>query len=108
MLSLRDPWGIMVGIMHDLVEDSGISLDRRWRAGFPAEVVEAVTVVTWRPGEDYADCLARVKANPMALRVKLADLRDNLDESRIPEPTDADRRRWEKYRRALAELRRET
>lgn len=40
----------------------------------------------------------------MALRVKLADLRDNLDESRIPEPTEADRRRWEKYRKALVDL----
>ncbi|MEW6545597.1 MAG: GTP pyrophosphokinase [Bacillota bacterium] len=104
MLQLGDLREMAAGVLHDAVEDGGVTLEQLGHLGFPADVLEALEALTRRPGEDYGAYLGRVKANPMALRVKLADLRDNLDESRIPEPTDADRRRWEKYRRALADL----
>ncbi|MEW5933042.1 MAG: GTP pyrophosphokinase [Bacillota bacterium] len=103
-LSLRDPLEVMAGVLHDAVEDGGVTLEQLRHAGFPAEVVEALDALTRRPGETYGDYLVRVKANPLALRVKLADLRDNLDESRIPEPSESDRRLWEKYRSALRRL----
>lgn len=45
-----------------------------------------------------------MRENPAAVRVKVADVKDNLDESRIANPAGHDRERWEKYRRALAEL----
>ncbi len=104
MLSLRHPMEIIAGVLHDVIEDGGVTLERLRRSGYPDGVVDALDALTRRPEEGYGDYLARVKANPLALSVKLADLRDNLDESRIPEPTENDRRRWEKYRRALAEL----
>jgi len=104
MLSLRGPLEMIVGVLHDVVEDGGVTLDRLRRAGYPDRVVEALDALTRRPEESCDVYLARVKANPLALQVKLADLHDNLDESRIAEPTEKDRRRWEKYRRALAEL----
>lgn len=104
MLSLREPLEMIAGVLHDVVEDGGITLDQLRNAGYPVEVVDALDALTRRSGESYGDYLMRVKANPLALRVKLADLRDNLDESRIPEPSEADRLLWEKYRRALQEL----
>ncbi|MBC7337968.1 MAG: GTP pyrophosphokinase [Clostridia bacterium] len=104
MLSSREPLEMIAGVLHDVVEDSGIALEQLRTAGYPADVIEALDALARRPGENYGDYLARVKANPLALRVKLADLRDNLDESRIPEPSEDDRRLWQKYRRALQEL----
>ncbi|MFZ5767226.1 MAG: GTP pyrophosphokinase [Bacillota bacterium] len=104
MLSSREPLEMIAGVLHDVVEDSGIALEQLRTAGYPADVIEALDALTRRPGENYGDYLARVKANPLALREKLADLRDNLDESRIPEPSENDRRLWQKYRWALQEL----
>ncbi|MEW6049148.1 MAG: GTP pyrophosphokinase [Bacillota bacterium] len=103
-LSFRDPLEVMAGVLHDVVEDGGATLEQLRRAGFPADVVEALDALTRRAGETYDDYLVRVKANRLALRVKLADLRDNLDESRIPEPSEDDRQLWEKYRSALQQL----
>lgn len=104
MLSLGEPAEMIAAVLHDTVEDGGLTLEELRRKGFPDEVVCALDALTRRPGESYADYLGRVRENPIAMRVKVADLEDNLDESRIPNPTDRDRERWEEYRRALAEL----
>jgi hypothetical protein len=67
-------------------------------------VLEAVEALTKRDGEDYEGFIRRVAPNPVAREVKLADLRDNSDLSRIVEPTEQDRARIEKYRRAIEYL----
>lgn len=54
-----------------------------------------------RDGEDYEAFIRRVAPNPTARKVKLADLRDNSDLSRIAQPTGRDWQRIEKYRRAI-------
>jgi hypothetical protein len=72
--------------------------------GFPAAVVEAVEALTKREGEDYEAFIRRVAPNPIAREVQLADLKDNSDLSRIAEPTEKDRVRIEKHRRAIAYL----
>lgn len=91
-----------IGFLHDVVEDCpGWSLERLARAGMPAEVVEAVDALTKREGETREDYLARVMANPRALRVKIADMRDNMDLARIARPTEKDRARLAKYRATL-------
>jgi hypothetical protein len=65
-----------------------------------------VEALTKREDEDYEAFIRRVAPNPIAREVKLADLRDNSDLSRIAEPTDRDRERIQKYRRAIAYLER--
>lgn len=90
-------------VLHDAVEDTATSLDALRVAGFRPSVVEAVGVLT-RGRETYEAYIERVATSPMALAVKIADLRDNLIRSRIPNPTDHDERRWQKYERALALL----
>ncbi len=75
-----------VALLHDILEDTDITEDAL-RKQFSAEVVDAVVVMTKRKGQAYDDYLARVKANPMALAVKLADIEDNV--SRLDQLTDA-------------------
>jgi len=95
----------IVAILHDVVEDcEGWSPDRLRDEGFSQAVIEAVGAVTKRDGEPYDDFVLRAAANPIGRRVKLADLRDNCDLSRIAEPTERDFQRIEKYRRAIATI----
>ena len=64
-------------------------------------MLEAVEALTKREGEDYEAFIRRVAPNPIAREVKLADLRDNSDLSRIADPTERDRERVRKYQRAI-------
>lgn len=106
MLSVDTPDARMAAVLHDVVEDTGVTLERLRAEGFPEVVLGAVEALTKRPEEedDYDAFIRRVAPNPLARKVKLADLRDNSDLSRIAEPTDRDRQRIEKYRRAIEYL----
>jgi guanosine-3',5'-bis(diphosphate) 3'-pyrophosphohydrolase len=101
MLSLTGEQERMAALLHDVVEDSDVTLGDLTVAGYPVEVVEAVALLTHREGVEYSDYIERIKGNTIARRVKLADLRDNLDVSRISSPTEKDRERMEKYQVAL-------
>ncbi len=93
-----------VAVLHDVVEDTKWTLDDL-RREFSEDIVEAVDALTRRePDESYVAFVHRAGANPLARRVKLADIEDNLDLSRIPSPTDADHRRMERYRSARTVL----
>jgi predicted DNA-binding protein with PD1-like motif len=107
MLRLTDPDARVVALLHDVVEDTGVTLDDLAALGFPAAVLAGVDAVTRRKGakegkEDYFDFVRRAAADPLGRQVKRADLLDNLDESRIPNPGPEDHARFAKYRRALA------
>lgn len=98
-----------VGVLHDVVEDCGVTPECLLRLGLPAEEVEAIQALTKRPDEDgsdegYARFIERAGRSPQARRVKLADLADNLDESRLGSLTDKDRARLAKYERARSAL----
>jgi (p)ppGpp synthase/HD superfamily hydrolase len=106
MLAVTMPEARMAAVLHDIVEDTTVTLDELRAAGFPATVLEAVEALTKREGEDYEAFIRRVAPNPIAREVKLADLRDNSDLSRIAEPTERDRDRIKKYNQAIAYLER--
>ena len=89
-----------VAWLHDSIEDTDLTAEDISRRGLSAEVVEAVEAMTHREGEPYFDYIARVKQNPLARQVKLADLANNSDLSRLPEVTDKDLQRLEKYKKA--------
>nr|WP_278430741.1 HD domain-containing protein [Brevibacillus laterosporus] len=93
-----------VAVLHDVLEDTDVTADDLREAGFPKEVVEAVMILTKNSKEDYDSYIKRVKQNQLARAVKIADIKDNLDLTRIAEPTEADVARIEKYKRALKEL----
>ncbi len=100
MLRLSTPDERMAAVLHDVLEDTDWSRMDLEREGFSRAVLDAVEALTRRSDETYEDFLHRVSLNPIALRVKLADLEDNLDASRIAQLTDRDVRRMEKYRAA--------
>lgn len=91
-------------VLHDVLEDSDTTADDLLKAGIPERVVTAVKALTKRPGEDYSDFVARCAENPIARTVKAADLRDNMDLSRLETVTEKDKARAAKYAQALAQI----
>lgn len=92
----------IAAVLHDVIEDSpGYTIDTLKAEGFSPNVITAVILLTKSKQEDYWDYLIRIKTNPIAREVKLADLRDNLDLGRIPRPTKRDLDRIEKYKNAM-------
>lgn len=101
MLRLDDLEARMAGVLHDVLEDTEVTLERLRSEGFPEAVLSAIQSVTKVPGETYEAFVARAAEDPIGRRVKLADLADNSDLSRIASPTEQDLQRLEKYRRAM-------
>lgn len=95
----------MVAVLHDVVEDCGITFEQLRAEGFSDEVVAGVEALTRLEGESYEAFIERAGRSPLGRRVKLADLEDNSDLSRIANPTARDFERLEKYRQAIAVLR---
>ena len=97
MLSCKTVEEKTVAMLHDLLEDTAYTEDDLREEGFPAEIIEAVVCLTKTEGEEYADYVERVCQNKLAARVKLADLKDNMDLNRLPGLTPKDFQRLEKY-----------
>ena len=100
---LESPEARVVGWLHDTVEDTDVTLSDI-EARFGPETAAAVDAVSRRPGEAWEDYLKRVKADPVARQVKISDLIDNSNLTRIPRVTLRDVERQAKYNRALREL----
>ena len=98
---MDDEYSVCVALLHDVVEDTDMTLDELRADGFPPEVVEAVALMTHPEGMPYMDYVRRIKTNPLAAKVKLADLRHNSDLSRLDEINDRALERAEKYARAI-------
>ena len=96
----------IVAVLHDVVEDcEGWDFGRLEEEGFSPAALEALKAVTkFDEDEDYMSFIQRAGANEIGRRVKIADLEDNMDMSRIAAPTERDHQRIKKYERALAYL----
>ena len=79
---MEDEISCCAALLHDTVEDTDVTLEAL-AAEFPAEVVEAVGLLTHDPDDDYFDYVRRIRGNPIAMKVKLADLAHNMDASRF-------------------------
>ena len=79
---MEDEISCCAALLHDTVEDTDITLAQLAEV-FPAEVVEAVRLLTHAPDTDYYDYVRAIKANPVAMKVKLADIAHNTDQSRF-------------------------
>ncbi|MBL8239081.1 MAG: HD domain-containing protein [Bryobacterales bacterium] len=104
MLRLQTPEERMAAVLHDIVEDCGWTLDRLRAEGFSEAVVTGVDAVTRREAESYEEFVLRAKSHSIGRLVKMADLEDNSDLTRLPEITERDRARLDKYRRAMEAL----
>jgi (p)ppGpp synthase/HD superfamily hydrolase len=95
----------IVGVLHDVIEDTQWTFEDLEKEGFSIEVIEALKCVTkTSEDEDYAEFITRVKINPLAVKVKLNDLTDNMDIKRMPEVLESDLKRLNKYLKAYNEL----
>ena len=94
----------IVAVLHDIVEDTDISLNDLRNEGFSEEVVSAVECLTKQDGENYDSYIERISFNPLAVKIKLSDLEDNRDLIQLPQVTDKDLERLEKYDNALEKL----
>lgn len=94
----------IVALLHDVCEDSDITIDDLRVAGFNDEVLEAVKAITKVDGESYEEYLDRVARNPVATTVKIADMTHNSDLSRIPYPGSKDFERVERYKANIQKL----
>jgi (p)ppGpp synthase/HD superfamily hydrolase len=92
---------VTVALLHDVVEDTDYTLEDLRRMGFPDSVTDALALMTHDPSVPYLDYVKRLKSNPIARAVKLADLTHNSDLSRLPVVTEKDLKRVEKYREAM-------
>jgi guanosine-3',5'-bis(diphosphate) 3'-pyrophosphohydrolase len=88
----------MAAVLHDVVEDTDITLNALAQEEFPAPVVEAVAALTKQPGESRMEAAIRASKNSIALAVKLADNAENINLARLPKPTEKDFARMEEYK----------
>ena len=86
-----------VAYLHDVVEDTDISFDDLKEYGFPNQIIEALKALTKQKNESYDVYIDRVIKNPIAKKVKLADMKHNSDITRIKNPSQKDYDRCQKY-----------
>ena len=98
MLSVSTTDEQIAAILHDTVEDTDVTYEQLSEAGFSAEIISAVRALTKLDGESRVDAARRAVKHPIARQVKLADVKDNLDISRIPHLTDKDHARLDEYK----------
>jgi (p)ppGpp synthase/HD superfamily hydrolase len=95
----------IVGVLHDVIEDTNWTFEDLEKEGFTKEIIDALKCVTKTSDvEEYEEFINRVKINPLAIKVKLNDLRDNMDIRRMPEVLESDLKRLNKYLKAYNEL----
>ena len=102
--SLDNTENKIVAYLHDVIEDTDVTLDELEKLGFTYRILNSVRILTKSKDVSYDDYLKSVKKDSNAWHVKMADIRHNMDISRIPEPTAKDFSRIEKYKKALAFL----
>lgn len=94
----------IVALLHDVLEDTEYTLQDIAAMGFPQEVLDALALMTHDQAVPYMDYVARLKGNPIARTVKLADLRHNSDLTRLDTVDEKALARIEKYKKAIAVL----
>ncbi len=104
MLALQSDEERIAAVLHDVVEDTAVTLADLQAEGFAPAVVAAVEALTKRDGEGRLEAARRAAANPIALRVKLADNAENMDLPRIANPSEKDFARLEEYQQVRSLL----
>lgn len=109
-----DEYAICTALLHDVIEDTNMTLKDLEAQGFPAEVTDALKCLTHEDSVPYLGAyIETIKANPLAKKVKLADLRHNSDQTRLPPAKDSKeeerRKQWiQKYTKAIEILESDT
>lgn len=97
MFAVETPFEKIAAVLHDVVEDTPVTIEDLMKEGFHPDVIDAIDALTKRPGESRIEAASRATENLIARVVKLADVTDNMDLGRISEPTDKDFQRLKEY-----------
>lgn len=98
MFKVKTPEQQIVAVLHDILEDTDTTIVDLISLGFSQEIIDAIDALTKRPNETRIEAAYRTVKNPLARAVKLADLADNMDLSRIAHPSERDLLRLEEYK----------
>ncbi|MGU8716832.1 GTP pyrophosphokinase [Clostridium perfringens] len=104
MNNLDDLNDKIVGVLHDILEDTDITRNDLLNYGFSEEIVIAVEILTKPKNQKYMDYIENIKSNNIAKKVKLIDLKHNMDLTRLSEIYDNDLKRTMKYFEAYKKL----
>lgn len=88
----------IVALLHDVVEDTDITIDYLKQQGFSCDIIDAIDAITKQENEPYEEYLKRLIQNKLAFSVKIADMTHNSDITRIPNPKQKDFDRVKKYK----------
>ena len=100
MMKMNSEEERIVAALHDVIEDSDVTLEDLRQAGFPKTILEAVDCLTRRKGEDYEAYVERASSIPLAKKIKIADLEDNMNFRRLNHLMERDEKRVLRYQKA--------
>lgn len=101
---MDDENSIIVALLHDVIEDTNTSLEEIKKNGFNDEIIEALNLLTHKDNLDYFEYIKKISNNKLARKVKIADIKHNMDLTRLNEVTHEDKNRYEKYKKCLEYL----
>ncbi len=101
MMSLEDEVEMIAALLHDVIEDSDVTNEDLKKAGIPDEAIEIIGYLTKQKNESYEDFIKRISTHKTASKVKLKDIEDNMNISRLETLGQKDLERIEKYHRSL-------
>lgn len=101
---MDDEDSICVALLHDTIEDTDVTLDYLKEQGFSENIINVIDLLTHRQETPYFDYVRQISHNPLARKVKIADLRHNAQPGRLDQITEKDQERLDKYKKALAIL----
>lgn len=91
----------IVALLHDILEDTNITVEKLREYGFTDRIIKSIRILTKDDNVSYDDYMSTIKRDSNASKVKRADIKHNMDMSRITNPTEKDMQRLEKYKKAL-------
>ncbi|MBQ4262969.1 MAG: GTP pyrophosphokinase [Bacilli bacterium] len=98
---MDDEDSTIVALLHDIIEDTDVTIEDLVSLGFSVQVINALKCLTHLEDEDYFDYIKRVSNNEIAKKVKIQDLKHNMDLSRLSSVSEKDLQRVEKYKKSL-------
>lgn len=99
--NMPDEVRTIVALLHDVIEDTKLTIQDLKKEKFPKEAIKAIEVLTHKKEDNYDDYIKKISKNAIAIDVKLADLKHNSDLKRLEKPTQEDYKRVEKYQRCI-------
>ncbi len=104
MFRMESERDMIIGVLHDLIEDTPYTVEDLRKMGYPEDILEALDSLSKRENEAYEEYISRVMKNPAAVPIKKADLDDHMDIHRFPYLTEKDIKRLRRYMKAMLKL----